>query len=284
MDESLTRSIGFSLLLSIMLISTPGTLHCQLRLLDSLSLARAQVYLDSLWTVYAAAGNGPEQARTRMLQLLDEWAANRNPEEAAPNHAVEVCREVYSDIFHSRYYSDTLSPEEQRFVPKVKTPYLLIPDSIWYCVIDDSTTWATVSGRAGTRKARNARLYYPDNAAKFVPDLEMPATIIHIEQAQYEALNCFINGEKTAIEGSTEQSPTRDRFEWLLEFLPLCRSHDGNFYPIYSDPRIGVVALNHDYTEAVVTISTRCYHGEKWLCRFVDGMWKRIESYDHYDI
>jgi hypothetical protein len=280
----MTRPIRLFLLLTAMTLTPPGVLCSQSRTLDSVSLVRAQVYLDSLWAVYAAAQAGAESANPRMVHLLNEWAERRSSAQDTLTRAVQVCIDVYSDLFRSRYFSNVRTEEKHGLVATVRTPYLLIPDSVRYLVIDDSTTWAMLSGRAGDRKARNAILYYPTESRTFVPTLEMPATIIHTEHALFEALNCFINGEKTAQESSSERTPTKGRFDWLSEYFPICFSHFGNYYPVYASPQIGIVALNHDLTEAVVTFSPWCYTGEKRHCRKVDGVWKSIESYDHYDI
>ncbi|MFA6235001.1 MAG: hypothetical protein WC824_12585, partial [Bacteroidota bacterium] len=254
----MTRSITFSLLLTIILLSIPGALRCQPRVLDSTALVRTQVYLDSLWAIYDAVGDSTASAQTRMVRLLDTWDEDRKPGEMPDGGVIQVCRSVYSDVFRSHYYSNVRTEEKRGLVATVRTPYLLIPDSVRFTVVTDSAIWDTLSGRAGDSRARNTILYSHPGLQKFIPALKMPAKIIHIEQAQYEALNCFINGESTAQERSTERSPHKDRFDWLCEFFPICFSHGGDRYPLYARPSIGIIALNHELTEAVVPFSPWC--------------------------
>ncbi|MBE0645876.1 MAG: hypothetical protein IH600_17480 [Bacteroidetes bacterium] len=280
----MTRPVGYFLLLTSLLLATTDGVRSQPRTLNSAALVRAQVYLDSLWAIYDVVVDSTPSAQTRMRWLLDEWEENRTPSAVPAGSAAQVCREVYSDVFRSRYYSNVRTEEKRGLVSTVKTPYLLIPDSVRYLVIADSSTWATLSGRSGDHRARNSLLYSHPDTRRFHPDLEMPARIIHIDQTQYEALNCFINGEKAATEYSRQRSPTTDRFDWLCRFFPICFSHGGDRYPLYAHPVIGFIALNHDMTEAVVTITLWCYFGEKRLCRKVDGVWKSIKSFDGWEI
>jgi hypothetical protein len=276
----MARQIACGLILTTMLLWTPGALRCQPRMLDSTALVRTQVYLDSLWAIYRTVENDTTGARTRMLQLLDAWAGERNPGDTPPESAMRVCRDVYSDAFRSHYFSNVRTEERRGLVATVRTPYLLIPDSVLYVVITDTTKWATLSGRTGDYRARNIILHSHPCDQKFIPDLKMPAKIIHIEQAHYEALNCFINGEFTAQEKSTERSPHKERFDWLSKFIPMCFSHLGDRYPAYTLPDINIIALNGDLTEAVVDFSPWCYAWEYRLFRLVDGVWTRINIYD----
>ncbi len=251
--------------------------------LDSASTRRAQVYLDSLWSIYEYVPIDSGQAVARMRLLLDHWSMLMKPDTTRLPTAAGICEQVFSDVFKDRYYPDPKNGRERPFQSKLK-PYVVLRDSIKYAMITDTALWKVLSGRRGDRRLRSRILYYELQYQHVAPRLDITSTVLRFDPARYEAGNAFINGRRNISATTEETSDRQGRFDWLDSYFYVCFSHGGARYPLTTLPVIGTILLNGDMTEAVVVMNWACYSGETILCRKSDGIWTRVSSYDHWDV
>jgi len=273
------RLLMFAVLFSVLPVhvcAKPGDL-------DSASIRNAQVYLDSLWSIYDNIPIDSAQAVSRMRMLLDNWSALTKPDTTRLPTDAGVCEQVFSDIFKDRYYPDPKTGRERPFQLKFK-PYVVLRDSIRYAVIADTALWQVLSGRRGDSRLRSRIFYYELQYQRVAPKLDVASTVLRFDPARYEAVNAFINGRRN-ISMTNEKTPDlQRRFDWLNSYFSVCFSHGGEHYPVSTLPIIDTILLNGDMTEAVVDMNWACYSGETKLCRKSDGIWTRVSSYDHWDI
>ncbi|MCZ7557553.1 MAG: hypothetical protein M5R41_14240 [Bacteroidia bacterium] len=251
--------------------------------LDSASIRNAQVYLDSLWSIYDNIPIDSARAVSRMRMLLDNWSELTKPDTSRLPTDAGICEQVFSDIFKARYYPDPKTGRKRPFQSKLK-PYVVLRDSIRYAVITDTALWQVLSGRRGDSRLRSRIRYYELQYQHIAPQLDVSSTVLRFDPARYEAVNAFINGRRN-ISATNERTPDlQRRFDWLNSYFSVCFSHGGEHYPLSTLPIIGTILLNGDMTEAVVVMNWACYSGETILCRKSDGIWTRVSSYDHWDV
>lgn len=83
--------------------------------LDSASIRNAQVYLDSLWSIYDNIPIDSARAVSRMRMLLDNWSELTKPDTSRLPTDAGICEQVFSDIFKARYYPDPKTDANVRF-------------------------------------------------------------------------------------------------------------------------------------------------------------------------
>ncbi len=283
-DTFMTRLFFVSFILAIFLCPATHT-HCAEKGLDSLSLQQAQVYLDSLWTIYEVLEADEDCARRRMHAFLHAWAEEGRKEVSSSHRdsMAKLCDEVFNVAFRPRF------PHlAQHYRPKESTQstsqgeYIVVPDSIRYSVADDEMAWDTLASQSYWNPNVTGRILSQLTYSKWQPLVRSARKVLYLSDARNIAFRAFLNGHNNLHDYEREISENDRRFTWVNSFFPICPGHWGDYYGLPTLKAVGRFILAPSLKRVIVSIADGCFTGYKAILIQKDDGWQQESTFGHW--
>ena len=243
---------------------------------DSLTLSMAQAQLDTLWAIYDKLDGDEQDARRQMTAFFDSWA-----DESASTEVDDTrdsmwrhCDEVYNALFNA-CYPDVQERTSLYAVRRHRVaPYVVVPDSINFMVVEDSAYWKGLCSSQG--RYLRAKLKH----SRWHPVLSIDRRILYTHPVRHLAITCFLNGHRKAKENRGEKTPYHERYEWLKQFFPLCWAHTRGYYFLSTPPVVYSLEFNGTLDMVLITNRYPCYDGSTEIYNKINGRWVWKASFD----
>ncbi|MFA6233257.1 MAG: hypothetical protein WC824_03575 [Bacteroidota bacterium] len=274
----------FTSLSIILVLSLPESAFSGQDDLDSASLQQAQVYLDSLWTIFDVVKTDEDLARQRMHAFLDAWAEEGRKELAnTPRDGMtELCDEVFNAAFTPRFPHDRFFEATSPGLTKTSQGmYIVVSDSVRCTVVTDTFVWDTLASRTFRDLNTIGRILTHIAFKKWRPRVRSAYKILYLSEVRYAAFQAFLNGHMDLRDYGRKISENDERFAWVGSFFPICPGHWGDYYGLLTDSAVGRFLFDLSQSKVILSVSDGCFSGHSEVLIKDDDTWKMDYSYDY---
>lgn len=253
--------------------------------LDSSARQQAQLFLDSLNTIFDLVEEDIPLARQRMHNFLDSWVkldsiwlASHPPDETA-----RLCDEVFAYLFKPNMQRWKVIPPQFPELGTSMGRYIVLPDSIECTFVNHESVWdSLMKGAEDERTGGLSMLLYEtwDKLAfgKWRPRLTTGRIVFYMTADRYVALEAFLYSHDVLPNGREEGPYSEKRFEWIESFFPICPGHWGPYFYMATMPNIHQLIFAPQKDTIIESTMTGCFSGSSGIHhRTADG-WKPMQG------
>jgi hypothetical protein len=283
-DRFMTRLIITSVVL-LLLVCVSEHADCGTDDLDSVAQRQAQLYLDSLNTIFRLIEEDVPLARQRMHAFLDSWVKLDRTWMAShpPDDTARLCDEVFAYLFEPKMQRWKVIPPQFPELGTSMGRYVVLPDSIEFTLVNHGSVWdSLMKGAEEERTGGLSMVFWEawENLAfgKWRPRLTTGRTVLYMAADRYVALKAFLYNHDVIPSGREDGRYSEKRFEWIESFFPICPGHWGPYFFMATMPNIDQLVFAPQKDTVIVRTRTGCFSGSSGIHHRTDDSWKLMQG------